>query len=156
MRKQFLVIIALVAACLVSVSCGKEGETGAGDLVGTWVIVKEVETMSDGTTHTYTDANDWSINNTDNHPTGSYILSFSNDGVLTGKGALEIDLAPVAYYVKNGVIFVAGFESYRIVSNNGTTLVLEDTENNVKSLNSALAALGKMTYTSCVYTYKKQ
>ena len=155
MKKQIFIVIALVVACLFSMSCGKAGGTGAGNIVGTWVIAKEETTMSDGTVKTVTDKSDWS-KDSPNYVSFSYMLTFSSDGVLSGKSVLEIDLVPSSYEIKNGYIYNLGVQFAKIVSNNGKTLVLELADGMLRMQNSAREYLDEPLIVKCVATYNKQ
>ena len=154
MKKHFLVFFTLIVACLGSMSCGKEGETGENSIVGTWVIEKEVNTMSDGKVYTYTDKNDWS-ENSDSDTYFPYMLSYSSDGVSSGKTYLEVDAIATSYEIKGGYIYDMGVQWAKIVSNNGKTLVLELSESMVE-MNNVFVYEGEPSLVKSVATFKKQ
>lgn len=153
MKKHFLVFFTLIVACLGSMSCGKEGETGEKSIVGTWVVVKEVDTMSDGTVYTYTDKNDWS--DIEAEICFPYMLSYSSDGVYSGKNDLYSDIIPQSYEIKSGYIYTLSMQWAKIVSNDGKTLVLELSDGMLK-LNNLFLDEGEPLVVKAVATYKKQ
>ena len=155
MKKQILIVIAIVVACLLSMSCGKEGGSGAGNIVGTWVIVNEVNTMSDGSVITFADKNDWSKDSRSG-TSFPYLLTFSSDGVMSGKSRFDGEASlPASYEIKRGSVYLA-FELFKIVSNNGKTLVLEQSDAMLKIHNSGREYKGLPLYVKRVATYNKQ
>ena len=155
MKKYLCFIFALIASCSSFTSCEKDG-TSDNSLVGSWLCVKEVNTMSDGTVYTYTDKNEWSENGGD--ALFPYLLTFSSDGVISGKTFLEVDAIPTTYSVKSGYIYNLGIQWAKIVSNNGNTLVLELSDTSLELNNIAVEALypGDQLYAKSVATYSKQ
>lgn len=156
MKKYICFIFALIATCSSFTSCEKEGGSSDSSLVGTWLCVKEVNTMSDGTVYTYTDKSDWSEDS--GEALSSYLLTFSSDGVLSGKTFVEVDAFPTTYSVKSGYIYSWGIQCWKIVSNNGKTLVLEQSDASLQINNAAIEALfpGDPLYVKSVATYSKQ
>jgi len=155
MKKYLCYLFALIASCLSFTSCEKDGISD-NSLVGSWLCVKEVTTMSDGTVYTYTDKSEWSENGGD--ALFPYLLTFSSDGVFTGKTFLEVDALPTTYSVKSGYIYDLGVQWAKIVSNDGKTLVLELSDASLEINNIAIEALypGDPLYVKSVATYSKQ
>ena len=155
MTRHIFSLFALIAICSSFISCEKEN-IGNSNLVGSWLCVKEVNTMSDGTVYTYTDKSEWSENGGD--ALFPYILTFSADGVFSGKTFLEVDAIPTTYSVKSGYIYDMGVQWAKIVSNNGKTLVLELSDASLELNNIAIETLypGDPTYTKSIATYNKQ
>ena len=155
MKKQICSLLAILALCSSFISCEKEGN-GDSSLVGTWLCVKEETTMSDGTVLTFTDKSDWSINGSDT--SFPYLLTFSSDGVISGRTYLEVEGLPINYSLKNGYICRLGIQVWKIVSNNGKTLVLELSDAQLELANMAQETLypGDPLYVKSVATYSKQ
>ena len=154
MKKRIIALFAIVGMCLFA-SCDKEGISD-NSLTGTWICVKEVETMSDGTVFTFTDKSDWSING--GKAVFPYLLTFSSDGVVTGKTFLEVDATPTSYSVKGEYIYDLGIQWAKIASNEGKTLVLELAESALELNNLAIETLypREPLYVKVVATYNKK
>ena len=156
MKKQICSLLAILALCSSFISCEKEGN-GDSSLVGTWLCVKEETTMSDGTVLTYTDKSDWSFNSSSD-TSFPYLLTFSSDGVISGRTYLEVEGIPINYTMKSGYIYSLGIQCWKIVSNNGKTLVLELSDAQLELTNIAQETLypGTPLYVKSVATYSKQ
>ena len=155
MKKQICLFFTILALCSSFISCEKEGNSD-NSLVGTWLCVKEETTMSDGTVYTYTDKSDWSLNSSGT--SFPYLLTFSSDGVISGRTYLEVEGLPINYTLKNGYICGLGIQVWKIVSNNGKTLVLElsDAQLELDKIAQETLYPGAPLCVKSVATYTKQ
>ena len=171
MRKLFYAVSLLFGLSVVFSSCEKEnGEysSKSSSLEGDYVCQKVEITFTNGKSWTITDKNDWlredeySFDFEDrDYIVFDYEYYFTNGRYKYKTDYTDSLMDGGSYSVKNGVLSLGFFgmeaATYKIVSNSGSTLVLEATEDYIQIANVSNELYGApRSIKKTTATYKRQ